>query len=337
MNIPFPYLLMLGESKDPLAIKTARGIHYWRPEKCMGQLRLNDDVPSLNLPDIDIQTAAKDGAKTLVLGMANAGGVLAPHFVPYILEALNAGMNVASGLHQRLADTPAIAEAAEKSGTALFDLRHSNETLPVGTGIKRSGKRLLTVGTDCSVGKMFTTLALEKTMKARGLSATFCATGQTGILIEGNGIAVDAVVSDFIAGATEALSPDCEPNQWQLVEGQGSLLNPAFSGVTMGLLHGAQPDALVLCHEANRDTIRHLPHMPIPNIADIMELAVRLAKLTNPNPRFVGLAINTSALSEDEAKRYLDSLSNQYGLPATDPVRFGVDNIVDNLIHVFEE
>ncbi|WP_028022443.1 N-acetyltransferase DgcN [Enterovibrio calviensis] len=337
MNIPAPYLLMLGESKDPLAIKTARGIHYWRPEKCMGQLRLNDEMPSLNLPDIDIQTAAKEGAKTLVLGMANAGGVLAPQFVPYIVEALNAGMNVASGLHQRLDAIPAIAEAAKASGANLFDLRHAHGTLPVGTGEKRSGKRLLTVGTDCSVGKMFTTLALEKEMKARGLSASFCATGQTGILIEGTGIAVDAVVSDFIAGATETLSPACDANQWQLVEGQGSLLNPAFSGVTLGLLHGAQPDALVLCHEANREFIRHMSDMPIPDVADIMELAVRLAKLTNPNPRFVGMAINTSALSEEDAKRYLADLSSQYDLPATDPVRFGVDNIVDHLIHVFEE
>lgn len=337
MNIPAPYLLMLGETKDPLAIKTARGVHYWRPEKCLGQLRLNDDVPSLGLPEMDIETAVEKGAKTFVLGTANAGGVLAEHWIPMIVDAIERGMHVASGLHQRLSDIPAIAEAAEKAGVSLFDLRHYKERLDVGNGKKRSGKRLLTIGTDCSVGKMFTTLALEREMQSRNLKATFCATGQTGILVAGKGIAVDAVISDFIAGATEALSPDCPPDEWQLVEGQGSLLNPAFSGVTLGLLHGSQPDALVLCHEANREHIRHMPHMPIPTLQDIIDLSLKLASLTNPNPRFVGMAINTSMLSEEEAKAYLQGMENTYGLPATDPVRFGVANIIDNLIDVFEE
>lgn len=335
MNIPSPYLLMLGESHDPLAIKTARGIHYWRPEKCLGQLRLNDGVPSLGLPEMNAREAVAKGAKTFVLGTANAGGVLAEHWIPMIVEAIQLGMHVASGLHQRLADIPAIADAAKAAGVQLFDLRHYADKLDVGNGKKRSGQRLLTIGTDCSVGKMFTTLALEKAMKERGMKATFCATGQTGILVEGKGIAVDAVISDFIAGAAEALSPACNDDEWQLIEGQGSLLNPAFSGVTMGLLHGAQPDALVLCHEANRPHTRHMPHMPMPKVEDIIELGLRLAKLTNPNPRFVGMAINTSSLNEEDAKAYLKAMEEKHGLPATDPVRFGVENIVDNLINTF--
>lgn len=335
MNIPSPYLLMLGESHDPLAIKTARGIHYWRPEKCLGQLRLNDGVPSLGLPEMDAREAVAKGAKTFVLGTANAGGVLAEHWIPMIVDAIQLGMHVASGLHQRLADIPAIADAANAAGVQLFDLRHYADKLDVGNGKKRAGQRLLTIGTDCSVGKMFTTLALEKAMKERGMKATFCATGQTGILVEGKGIAVDAVISDFIAGAAEALSPACNDDEWQLIEGQGSLLNPAFSGVTMGLLHGAQPDALVLCHEANRPHTRHMPHMPMPKVEDIIELSSRLAKLTNPNPRFVGMAINTSSLSEEDAKAYLKAMEEKHGLPATDPVRFGVENIVDNLINTF--
>ncbi|PKF50434.1 DUF1611 domain-containing protein [Enterovibrio nigricans] len=320
MNIPAPYLLMLGDAPDPLYIKTARGIHYWRPEKCLGQLRLNEHTASLSLPDMDIQTAFKQGAKTLVLGTANAGGVLAEHWIPLIVEAINLGMNIASGLHQKLTEIPAIAQAAKQHGVSLFDIRHNNDNLDVGSGKKRSGRRLLTVGTDCSVGKMFTTLALEKAMRDSGFSATFCATGQTGILIQGAGIAIDAVVADFISGATESLSPECQPHQWQLIEGQGSLLNPAFSGVTMGLLHGAQPDALVLCHEVGRDHIRHLPHVPMPELDDIMQLSLRLATLTNPNPQFVGIAVNTSSLSDADARAYLNRISNQYALPATDPV-----------------
>ncbi|MFL7026309.1 N-acetyltransferase DgcN [Enterovibrio norvegicus] len=337
MNIPAPYMLMLGDNKDPLAIKTARGIHYWRPEKCVGQMRLNEDVPSLGLPDMDIDTAIAHGAKTFVLGTANAGGVLAESWIPLIVSAIEKGMHVASGLHQRLTDVPAIVDAAEEAGVELFDLRHSTQKLDVGSGIKRSGKRLLTIGTDCSVGKMFTTLALEDAMKKRALSASFCATGQTGILIEGSGIAIDAVISDFIAGAVESISPDCAPDHWQLIEGQGSLLNPAFSGVTMGLLHGAQPDALVLCHEVNRDHIRHMPHVPMPKMEDIMSLALRLGTLTNPNPRFVGVAINTSSLNEEDAINYLKEVGDAFNLPATDPVRFGVENIVDHLVTVFED
>ncbi|KXF83113.1 N-acetyltransferase DgcN [Enterovibrio coralii] len=335
MNIPAPYLLMLGDSSDPLSIKTARGIHYWRPEKCLAQLRLNENTASLSLPEMDVKTASENGAKTLVLGTANAGGVLAEHWIPLIVEAISLGMNIASGLHQKLTDVPAIAEAADKYGVTLFDIRHNNDKLDVGSGEKRAGKRLLTVGTDCSVGKMFTTLALEKVMLERGMDATFCATGQTGILIQGSGIAIDAVVADFISGATEALSPACNPERWQLVEGQGSLLNPAFSGVTMGLLHGAQPDALVLCHEVGRDHMRHLPHVEMPSLDDIMSLSLTMATLTNPNPRFVGIAVNTSKLDDAEALTYLNRLSEQYKLPATDPVRYGVASIVDHLESVF--
>ncbi|MDD1779817.1 DUF1611 domain-containing protein [Enterovibrio sp. ZSDZ35] len=335
MNIPSPYLLMLGDSSDPLSIKTARGIHYWRPEKCLGQLRLNESTASLSLPDMDIKTASDMGVKTLVLGTANAGGVLAEHWIPLIVEAIELGMNIASGLHQKLTDVPAIAHAANLRGVSLFDLRHNNEQLDVGSGAKRSGRRLLTVGTDCSVGKMFTTLALEKAMQDKGFDATFCATGQTGILIQGSGIAIDAVVADFISGATESLSPECQPHQWQLIEGQGSLLNPAFSGVTMGLLHGAQPDALVLCHEVGRDHMRHLPHMAMPELEDIMVLSVSLAKLTSSNPQFVGIAVNTSVLDDAEALSYLNALSKQYGLPATDPVRYGVSSIVTRIEQQF--
>lgn len=187
MLIPQPYLLFLGDVTDPLAAKTARGIHIWRPEQCVGEIKLPGCTVSLGLDELDIPGAKARGAKTLVLGTANAGGYLPAHWLETIKSAIKAGMNVASGLHHRLVDEPELVTLAQSSGVELFDLRHMRPALSVGSGKKRSGKRILTVGTDCSVGKMYTSLALEAAMRARGMKADFRATGQTGILVAGEG------------------------------------------------------------------------------------------------------------------------------------------------------
>ena len=334
MQIAQPYLLFIGDVPDALAAKTAQGIVDWRPEWCLGQLRYPSCNADLGIPDLSVADARARGARTLIVGAANAGGVLPEHWVATIVEALESGMDVASGLHVRLGSVPAIREAAARHGRQLFDVRHSDQRFDTGKGTKRSGLRLLTVGTDCSVGKKYTALALEKEMRARGLDADFRATGQTGVFISGRGVAIDAVVADFISGAVEWIAPAAAPGHWDLVEGQGSLFHPSFAGVTLGLLHGAQPDAFVVCHEPTRRTMRGVQH-PLPSIREVIELTVRCGQLTNPRIRCVGIAVNTEALGEAEARTYLAEVADAHGLPASDPVRFGVGEIVDRLQREF--
>jgi uncharacterized NAD-dependent epimerase/dehydratase family protein len=267
----------------------------------------------------------------MVVGVANAGGVLPDHWVKEIVAALEAGLDVATGLHKRLGSIPAVAEAAAKHGRKLHDVRFSDVSFTTGKGTKRTGLRLLTVGTDCSVGKKYTALAIDREMHKRGLSSDFRATGQTGVLISGRGIALDAVVADFISGAAEWISPDNAPDHWDIVEGQGSLFHPSFAGVTLGLLHGAQPDAFVVCHEPTRATMRGVKH-PLPSIQQVIDRTILEGSLTNPKITCVGIAINTEHLSEEVAMTYLKETGEAHGLPCVDPIRTGVEPIVDELI-----
>ncbi len=228
-----PYLLFLGDAPDALTAKVAQGIKDWRPEFCVGQLRLDGCKADLGLKDMTIAEAKEAGAQTLVVGAANRGGVIAQSWVATLVEAAEAGMDIASGLHNRLTAQPALVAAAENAGTQLFDVRVPQEEYPIADGKRRTGKRCLAVGTDCSVGKMYTALAMEREMRERGMKATFRATGQTGILITGSGVPLDAVVADFMAGSIEHITPDNDADHWDLIEGQGSLFHPSFSGVTM--------------------------------------------------------------------------------------------------------
>lgn len=326
-----PYLMFLGDVADQLAAKTAKGIVDWRPDWCSGQLRLPGCKADLGIADMGIAEAVENGARTMIVGIVNSGGFLPDHWISVITEALDAGLDVASGLHIRLGSIPEIKAAAERNGRTLFDVRHPTQTIPTGKGTPRSGKRLLAVGTDCSIGKMYTALALEKEMKARGMKADFRATGQTGIFIAGSGISIDAVVADFISGAVEMLSPANDADHWDLIEGQGSLFHASYAGVSLGLLHGAQADALILCHEPTRIHMRGLPHMPIPGLEECMELNLALARLTNKNAAFYGVAINSSGLPEEVRTDYLARVEKRLGLPTVDPFRDGTARIVDNL------
>ena len=326
-----PYLLFLGDVADQLAAKTAHGIKDWRPERCFGQLRLPGCKADLGLRETSVAEAAAAGVRTLVVGVANSGGTLAPHWVPSIVAAIEAGMDVASGLHQRLAEFAEIAEAADRMGVELIDVRHPKHRFKTGTGVKRAGKRVLTVGTDCSCGKKYTALALEREMQARGIKATFRGTGQTGVMISGGGVAIDAVVADFIAGAVEWLAPENDPDHWDVVEGQGSLFHPAFAGVTLGLIHGAQPDALVLCHEPTRTHMRGLRHQKLPGLQECLDACLRAATLTNPAVRAVGVSVDTHNLPEGERSACLARIESELGLPAVDSIATGVARIVDRL------
>ena len=330
-----PFLLFLGESTSRLDCKTAVGIAHWRPEKCVGVLSLSPAPAAerpVDLAQMTVEQAKEAGARTLVIGTVSAGGFLPDSWMPTLLEATRQGLDIASGMHQRLTAHQELREAAEQAGTRLLDVRdpelwQGGRPWRVGTGERRAGKRILTVGTDCNIGKMYAALALHRGLVDAGEAADFKATGQTGILIEGHGVPVDAVVSDFIAGAIEALSPS-DPGHTHVLEGQGSLHHPAFAGVSLGLLHGAQPDGLVICHEPTRSHMRHVPHLAPPSLAETAELNLLHARRTNPDVRVLGFSVNTSLLDDVLARDLLWEIEDEFSLPAVDPIRTGVDGLV---------
>jgi uncharacterized NAD-dependent epimerase/dehydratase family protein len=330
--IESPYLLFLGDAPDVATAKTAAGIREWRGELCAGQMRLRGCRVDLGLPELGPQEAVRRGVKTLVIGIANDGGVIAPAWIPAIRDAITAGLDVASGLHEPLAGVPEIVAAAARSGRKLIEVRQPVQSFMPGTGRKRSGMRLLTVGTDCAVGKKYTALAIEKEMRARGIDAEFRATGQTGIFISGRGVAVDSVVSDFVSGAAEWLSPDASPGHWDVIEGQGSLFHPAYAGVTLGLVHGSQPDVMVLCHDLARERLADYEGFAIPSYEACFEAYLTAARLTNPGARFAGVSLNSSQLEPEAAARAVAAVAERVALPCCDPIRQGVAPIVDRVL-----
>jgi len=331
-TIQSPYLLFLADVPDDGSAKTAIGIWQWRRELCAGQLRLHGCEVDLGLPELTPAEAAQRGIRTMIVGVANDGGFIAPNWVATIVAALEAGLDVASGLHEPLAGVPEIAAAATRTGRHLIEVRQPPNGFMPGSGIKRSGKRLLTVGTDCAVGKKYAALAIEKEMRSRGVDADFRATGQTGIFISGRGVAVDSVVSDFVSGAAEWLSPASAPDHWDIIEGQGALFHPAYAGVTLGLIHGSQPDLLVLCHELGRTHLGGFEGFAIPSFESCLEIYLSAARLTNPKVRFAGVSLNTSRTGDQEASRALAEISARLSLPCCDPIRGGVAPIVDHVL-----
>ncbi len=331
LQIEKPYLLYLGDVANDLYAKTAFGLRDWLPGACVGQFRRAGCVVDAQLPDMTPAEAVLVGAKTLVIGVASVGGGLPAAWIDDLAVAMRAGLHVASGMHQRLVDAPVLRELSQALGLHLHDVRHNGRTYPVATGKKRSGHRLLTVGTDCALGKKYTALALAREMQAQGLDADFRATGQTGILISGSGIPLDAVVVDFAAGAAECLSPANAPNHWDVIEGQGSLFHPGYAGVTLALVHGSQPDALVLCHDPTRHEIGGYPGFRIPSLEAAMASYLGAAQLTNPQARLLGVALNTSKLSATASLEVLAQTEQQLGLPCVDPIRTGVARLVTAL------
>ena len=329
--IETPYLLFLGDAPDPLSAKVAQGIRDWRPEYAVGQYRMEGCKADLGLPDMTLAEAREAGAKTVVIGVANRGGIISPGWRHVLAEALLAGFDLASGLHNLLRDEPELLEIARAEGRQLHDVRVPDRAYPIANGEKRSGLRCLAVGTDCSIGKMYTALAIDREMRARDMACTFRATGQTGILITGDGVPLDAVVADFMAGAIEWLSPHNDPHHWDLIEGQGSLFHPSYSGVTLALIHGGQPDALIVCHEPTRTHMRGLPGYALPTLEQVRDLSLIHARRVNPRAQVVGISINTAALDDAAAEACLDEAETRLGLPACDPFRQGAGKLVDAL------
>jgi uncharacterized NAD-dependent epimerase/dehydratase family protein len=332
IKIQSPFLLFLGDAQDQLAAKTADGIAYWRPHECVGQLRLPGCAADVGLPDRTLAEARKDGAKTLVLGVANRGGIFSKDWINSLSNAVDMGYNIASGLHDNLNGIPNLEERANTADVKLINVRSTEINYPIGTGKKRPGKRLLTVGSDCSVGKMFTALAVERYLQKRDINATFRASGQTGILIAGSGICIDAIVSDFVAGAAELLSPDNDSDHWDIIEGQGSLYHPSYAGVSLGLLHGSQPDALILCHDPDRDHMRGLVDYSLPKIRECISLNETCGQLTNPKCRVIGISINTKRRSPTEARKLMNDLETELNLPCVDPIREGAERLLEAVL-----
>jgi len=329
--LPRPYLLFLGDVRGAPLAKTAFGLRDWAPDAVVGQWRLPASDIDLGLEDLDAREAAARGARALVIGVAPIGGAIQPSWIPCLLAALEAGLDIVSGLHSRLEDIGDIRIAAKRFGRTIYEVRRSDQAIPVATGRRRSGKRLLTVGTDCALGKKYTALAIARALKTARVSADFRATGQTGIMIAGKGVAIDAVVADFIAGAAETLSPDADPDHWDIIEGQGALFHPAYAGVTLGLIHGSQPDALVLCHDPDRTTLNGFPHFPVPSLEEAARRYVEAARLTNPDVRLAGVSLNTSTLGRDAAEALMRTVGAEFGVPCFDPLKSDLTPLVERL------
>ncbi|HEX7087888.1 MAG TPA: DUF1611 domain-containing protein [Vicinamibacterales bacterium] len=330
-DIPQPYLLFLGDVTEAAYAKTAFGLRDWAPERCVGEFACGDRSITAGLPFLTPAEAYARGARALVIGVANSGGIILESWHAALVEAMAAGLDIVSGMHVPLEHLPVLRDAAHRYGRRLIDVRRPPPQIPTGNGRKRSGKRLLTVGTDCALGKKYTALCLTRAFRERGLDADFRATGQTGILIAGGGMPMDAVVADFEAGAAELLSPEAAPDHWDVIEGQGSLSHPAFSAVSLGLLHGSQPDVFVVCHEPGRRTMLGFPDYPLPTIEETIELNRLLGRRTNPAIRCGGVALNTGKLPASDADRLLDEEHARLGLPVADPMRGGArfDELVD--------
>src|ERR1700683_2490054 len=333
-TLPQPYLLFLGDTTEAAFAKTAFGLRDWAGDRCVGEWSCGGATVTTGLTRLTPKEARARGARALVTGVANLGGVISESWIPSLIEALESGLDIISGMHTKLGDAPALKSVAERRGRRLIDVRTPPPNITIASGRKRSGKRLLTVGTDCALGKKYSALALARAFAARGIDVDFRATGQTGILIAGSGIPRCAVFADFEAGAAEMLSPDSPAQHWDVIEGQGSLFHPAYAGVSLGLLHGSQPDVIVVCHDIERKEMLGHPGYTLPDVFDTIDLNLRLGRRTNAAIRCAGVSLNTSKLSPNDAARLLEAESARLGVPVADPMRAGaaLEKLVDKCL-----
>jgi uncharacterized NAD-dependent epimerase/dehydratase family protein len=330
-----PFVIFLGDAAEEAQCKTGLGLVQWRAEDCVGQVRLPGCRVDAGAPDLNVRGARAAGARSIIVGSAAVGGGIPDGWVATLREAAAAGLDIVAGLHIRLASLPGLAAAARAGAARLIDVRVPPAVLPVGTGSKRTGRRVLTVGTDCACGKKYSALALDRELRRRGIKSDFRATGQTGIMIAGQGIPIDAVVSDFVTGAAEVLSPDNAPDHWDVVEGQGSIFHPGYLQVTVGLLVGSQPDAFVVCHDPLREFVAWWPGFELPSIHDVIERTVTIGRLTNPGIRCVGVSLNTSKVVAADRAALLARYAAETGLPCADPLEDGMGSVADRLLYEF--
>jgi uncharacterized NAD-dependent epimerase/dehydratase family protein len=330
LDLPHPYLLFLGDTTEAGYAKTAFGLRDWARDRCVGEWSCEGATVTTGLPRLSPKEARARGARALVIGVANVGGMIAESWMPSLMDALDSGLDIISGMHTKLNDTPQLKSAAERRGRRLIDVRTPPRNIPISSGRKRTGQRLLTVGTDCALGKKYTALAITRAFTQRGVDADFRATGQTGIMISGRGIPMDAVVADFAAGAAEMLSPDAPARHWDVIEGQGSLFHPAYAGVSLALLHGSQPDVIVVCHQPGRERMLGTDYL-VPDLGETIDMNLRLGRRTNAAIRCAGVSLDTSRLEVGAAHRLLAEQSARLGLAVADPMRGGAafEQLVD--------
>ncbi|HEY4443419.1 MAG TPA: DUF1611 domain-containing protein [Steroidobacteraceae bacterium] len=334
IDLPYPYLLFLGDTTERGFAKTAFGLRDWAGNRCVGEWSCGGATVTADLPRLNPKEARARGARALVIGVANVGGVISDSWLRSLVEALESGLDIISGMHAKLGDVPQLRTAAERHGRRLIDVRTPPRNIPISSGRKRTGKRLLTVGTDCALGKKYTALAIARAFAKRSVYVDFRATGQTGIMISGSGIPLDAVVADFAAGAAEMLTPDAPEQHWDVIEGQGSLFHPAYAGVSLALLHGSQPDVIVVCHQPGREQVLGYPGYPMPDLDETIDLNLLLGRRTNAAIRCAGISLDTSRLDVGAAHRLLAEQSARFGLPVADPMRGGAafEGLVDSCL-----
>ncbi|HEU4827657.1 MAG TPA: DUF1611 domain-containing protein [Gemmatimonadales bacterium] len=346
MSQPVRFLILADGDFGPMTSKTANSVIRYRPDSVVAVLdrshagKSASDVLGFG-GAIPVVAAMREGLAlrptAVLIGIAPQGGRLPDEWRAWLGEAVDAGCDLWSGLHTFLSDDPMLVEKAKAKGTKLLDLRRPPPDLPVASGAAKGTEalRVLTVGTDCNVGKMTAQLQLVRSLNERGVRTRFAATGQTGIMIEGWGIAVDAVVADFIAGAAERVTIEgAKDADVVLVEGQGSINHPGYSGVTLGLLHGSAPDAMILCHQSSREYIgdyRRASWLRIPPLSEYIRLYEGAANAVHPS-RVIGIALNTYDLDDTAARKACEAAAMETGLPATDPVRFDPSPLVDAIV-----
>jgi uncharacterized NAD-dependent epimerase/dehydratase family protein len=333
-------ILTEGYTDDVVRAKTACCVIRYCPDEVValldstragrtsGELMGVGDVPIVGRLDEAPQ------ARTLLVGVANPGGLLPPAWHAVIVQAIERGMDVVSGMHEFLADDPQLAAAAQRSGARLVDVRnHRLQRIARGEGLREQCLRIHTIGHDCSVGKMVTSVELTRGLQARGVDAKFAATGQTGIVVEGDGYPIDCMVADFVSGAAEQLVLDHQQHEVLVVEGQGSLVHPSYSGVTLGLLHGCCPHGMILCYEPNRPAALGLDHVALPPLDQIIHLYETMAGIWAPSP-VIGIAMNSRKMTDEQAAEERARTRERFGLPVCDVLRHGPDELVDAVLRL---
>ena len=337
------YLVLAeGRSGDEHYGKTMRGIVHYAPDPVVAILdseRAGEEYREIPIVGT-IEEAMRFGPSTATVGVATQGGRFPPAWRELLKASIRAGLDVESGLHEFISDDPELTALAKEHGVELRDLRKppTDLNVPTGENLQVPAKIVLTVGSDCAIGKKTVAVELDLAARTRGLKSVFVPTGQTGIAIAGWGIAIDAVVADFLAGAAERLVVEGAERGGELlwVEGQGSLAHPAYSGVTMGLIHGSAPHAFVLVHKARATHVEGYPDHPLPELKDLIELHERSSLLLRP-ARVAAIALHTGSLEEADARAEIDRVQKETGLPTDDPVRFGADRLLDAVLRVVQD
>ena len=336
------YLILAeGNSGDAHYGKTMRGVVAYSPHPTVAIV--DSKRPGESYEGIPVVASVQEGLgyepTTALVGVATQGGRFPPAWRELLKASIEGGLDVESGLHEFISDDPELAELAARHGVELRDLRKppADLNVPTGENLQLAAKTVLTVGSDCAIGKKTVAIELDREAQRRGLKSQFVPTGQTGVAIAGWGIAVDAVIADFIAGAAERLVVEGAERGGELliVEGQGSLVHPAYSGVTLGLMHGSAPHAYVLCHVANATHIEGYPDHPLPSLTELIELHERVSLPVRP-AKVAAIAVNTRALDDDEARAAARAVTDETGLPADDPVRFGAGKVLDAVLAVLQ-